>query len=279
MRNQGKRRRQPLFLIFDILIVLLAASGLYLILKPVYIHWRQDLLTRDLQLAFQQGDGTIVMNPDALEVPGEEIDYAEINENYGTGESTSATSAESSAPGTSAASTADPGTSGTTGTAGTSAVTTQTSRTPTKTPTPTPVAVVIQAIGKISIPVIKVDMPIAEGATKYNLRVAIGHYSYSANLGQPGLCVLFGHRMYTYGRHFNRLGEVKIGDQIIIEDKQNRYTYEVDLIDTILPERLVFELNVQTADSRIMLVTCTPVRVASHRLLVKGKLIQTEPLG
>jgi len=261
LNTPERQKRQPLFHLLNILIVLLIIGGLYLILYPYYVHWRQDSLTKDLQDAFNQGDGTILIDPDALAVAGEDVDYGDLSEG---GETTGSTAAGSE---TSSETTVNSGTQA------------SSEPTPTVTPKPLPAKIVVKAIGQIKIPVINLNMPIAEGATIYNLRVAISRYSNGAGIGQPGQCVLFGHRMYTYGRHFNRLDEVKAGDQIILEDKANRYTYEVDLIETILPEELISHLNDQFEESRILLVTCTPIRVASHRLLVKGKLVSTEPLG
>jgi sortase A len=245
-RKKVRRRPKPWMILMDSLIVILVVAGLYLVLRPVIIHLLQDNLTRQLEQAYDQGDGTIVIEPDYLEVPGEEVQYPEAVETSPTTAATGSTTTGSE-------------------TAATSAET-------------APAKVTIRAIGRIIIPSIAVDMPVAEGATVYNLRVAIGHYSNSAGLGQEGNCILFGHRMYTYGRHFNRLGEMTVGQQIILEDKKNRYTYEVDEIDTILPEELLDIMYTPVEGSRVMLVTCTPIRVASHRLLVKGKLISTEPL-
>lgn len=243
-----RRKLRPGLLVLDLLIAGLVIAGLYLILKPVIIHKLQDNLTADLIDAYEQGEGTILIDPTALVVEGEEVEYVEENETF----STTATS-EGSQP----------------------------DLTPTPAPTPTaaPAKVVVKAIGRMKIPIINLDMPIAEGATKYNLRVAIGHYSNSSDFGEPGYCIFLGHRMYTYGRHFNRLGEVAPGDQIILEDKNTRYIYQVDLIETIMPADLLAALHAETEEKRIMLVTCTPVRVASHRLLVKGILVRTEPLG
>ncbi len=247
-----KRKFRPVLLILDILIVVMAVSGLYLILKPIVIHKLQDNMTSELIDAFEQGDGTIMIDPTALEVEGEEVEYVDEYETFMTATSSSDSSVSS--------------------------VSETTVPTQAPSPTPLPAKVVVKAIGRIKIPAINLNMPIAEGSTRYNLRVAIGHYSASADFGQPGYSIFLGHRMYTYGRHFNRLGEVKTGDKIIIEDKNYRYTYQVDQIDTILPAELIAALNTQTQEARIMLVTCTPVRVASHRLLVKGKLISTEAL-
>ncbi len=231
--KKKRRKPTPMAIFIDAFIVVLVVTGLYLILEPIYIHYMQDQLTDSLISNYENGDGTIIIDPNAFAVPGEEPDY--------TVESSSAA---------------------------------------VLTPTPAPAQVVIKAIGRIAISRIKIDMPIAEGATKYNLRVAIGHYTKSVAAGQPGLAIYFGHRMYDYGRHFNRLGEVVIGDLIIVEDKENRYTYQVDKIDTVLPGDLGASFVAPPdGESRIMLVTCTPIRVASHRLLVKGTLIKTEGLG
>jgi len=244
MDHNNKKKRRPLIIMLDIVIIALLISGLFLILKPMYIHFQQDRLTGDLLDSYEQGEGTIVIDPSAWAVEGEDDEFFDAVESFGT---TNPSETDSHAIN--------------------------------QTPTPEPKKIVVTAIGRIKIPVINLSMPIAEGATRYNLRVAIGHYRNSAGLGQTGNSIFLGHRMYTYGRHFNRLGEVKIGDQIIIEDKENRYTYEVDRIDTVLPVKLIEEFNAKVDGSRIMLVTCTPVRVASHRLLVKGKLIKTEPLS
>jgi sortase A len=248
----GPRHRRRWLVLVDLLIAALALSGLYLVISPIVIHALQDRLTRELVDSYNKGDGTIIIDQNYLEISGEEVLYPDATE----------------------PTTAVTGSSGET-----SGQTSQPASSPAPTPVPAPVRVTIKAIGRILIPSINVDMPVTEGSTSANLRVAIGHFSESADFGQSGNCILFGHRMYTYGRHFNRLGEVKIGQQIILEDKKNRYVYEVDQIDTILPEQLVSELFAPVSGSRIMLVTCTPVRVASHRLLVKGKLVSTEPLN
>ncbi len=244
-----KKKRTPLLIILDVLIIAMAAVGLYLIIKPMVIHWQQDRLTQDLMQNYENGDGTILLDPTALVVDGEDVDYFSDNEPTTAAE----TSRDPSLPSESAL--------------------------PSPSPTPAPAKVVIKAIGRIRIPCINVDMPIAEGSTVYNLRVAIGHYSNSVGLGQVGNSIFLGHRMYSYGRHFNRLNEVAIGDIIIIEDKTSRYTYTVDKIDRVLPSGLAAEFNTPVEGSRITLVTCDPIRVASHRLLVKGVLTSTEPLS
>jgi len=268
MKNDTKKienpqRRRQLRIQNTVLIVLIVAmtvTGLYLILEPVYVHWMQDRLGNELLDNFDNGDGTIIVDPNAFQVPGEEDDYL-AEETEPTLTTRSETTENSTEP------------SDTDSTAETSATTVQ------PTPTAEPDKVVITAIGRIKIPVINVNLPIVEGATKYTLRYGIGRYTYSAGLGEPGHSILLGHRSYTYGRMFNRMGEVSVGDKVIVETKSHRYTYEIDRIDIVLPEALTAEFYAQYDTSRILLVTCDPVRIASHRMLVKAGLVNTEPLG
>jgi sortase A len=251
-----RRRRRPILYVVDVLILAMAVTGIYLIARPTIVHMQQDQLSSQLLEMLStatdddETEATILLDPNALIVDGEDLEYVEAYEDFSTSQSTTLDPANS-----------DPTASG-----------------PTAAPTAAPAKVVVKAIGRIQIPRISLTMPIAEGATIYNLRVAIGHYTPSAPLGQPGRTVLFGHRMYTYGRHFNRLNEMEVGDTIVIEDKKNRYTYTVDQIDRILPADLLKEIYAPVTGSRIMLVTCDPIRVASHRLLVKGVLTATESL-
>ncbi len=241
-----RRPKKPIVWFLDILVIVIAVIGIYLIVKPMYVHWQQDRLSTKLQENFEEGDGTITFQADQWVVPGEDLEYFEENDGYDVPPSESDTLETETVDSTE----------------------------------PEPEVITVKAIGKIKIDKIGVDMPIAEGSTKYNLRVAIGHYSYSAPAGEPGLSIYLGHRMYDYGRHFNRLGEIVSGDIVVIETKEARFTYEVDGISIIDPQEIPAYFNEQTnGENRLLLVTCHPVRVASHRLLVHGKLISTEPLA
>jgi|LSQX01.1.fsa_nt_gb LPXTG-site transpeptidase (sortase) family protein len=249
------RKRRPGSIMLNILIVILLVSGLYLIFEPIVGRWRQDNCSQQLLQNFDEGDGTIVIGYDEFIVAGEEYDYYDDLETSSSSSTDSITTTASQTQ------------------------TTESVTVTTTSATTTPKKIVIQAIGRIIIPSISVKMPIAEGANLHNLRVAIGHYTNSPSAGEPGVAIYLGHRSYTYGRHFNRMDEVKIGETIIIETKTTRYTYEVDQIDVVEPDDLLYEFNNPTSEPRIMLVTCTPVRIATHRLLVKGKLVKTDSIG
>jgi sortase A len=128
-----------------------------------------------------------------------------------------------------------------------------------------------EVIGIIKIPKIKVNLPIVEGVKKQSLRVGIGHFPGTAKLGTEGNSALAGHRSYALGKMFNRLNEIVNGDMITIITKKGSYTYKVYEKFVVLPKD-VYVLNKVKNDNIITLVTCTPVRVATHRLIVRARL-------
>ena len=136
-------------------------------------------------------------------------------------------------------------------------------------------ASVITGIGIISIEKIDLKLPVVDGVTDARLKVAVGRVPQTAEIGEIGNAVIAGHRSYDYGQYFNRLGELENGDIIEYQPKNGELMrFEVYDIRTISPDdQSAFE---QPEDfSEITLYTCTPIRQATHRLLVHAKLINT----
>lgn len=127
-------------------------------------------------------------------------------------------------------------------------------------------------IGIMYIPKINLQVAVSEGTDMKTLKYAVGHFSGTALPGKRGNSCFAGHRSYTYGEYFNRLDELKIGDLITIETKDGKYAYKVNKINVVNPSD-TYVLD-QTNDSEITLVTCTPIRIATHRLIVKGVLVK-----
>ncbi len=124
-------------------------------------------------------------------------------------------------------------------------------------------------LGTISIPAIDLKMAVMEGADRRSLRGGAGWLPSSAEMGAPGNCVIFGHRMKKYGRHFNRLDELKEGDEITLSaGAENAYTYTVTGKEIIAPEELFNVLSAHNEGYALTLVTCTPVGEGTHRLLI-----------
>ena len=134
----------------------------------------------------------------------------------------------------------------------------------------------LRAYGTIVIPSIDCELPLWDGAGKFELRYGAGRMPGSSEAGAPGNLVIFGHRMRRYGSIFNRLGEVCIGDSIVIERAGQVFTYTVDAIETIelssLSAYIGMEKEGDPGSCRITLITCTPIGVGSHRLVITGHL-------
>lgn len=127
-------------------------------------------------------------------------------------------------------------------------------------------------IGRIKIPVASIDLLLVEGSTSKDLNWGAGHLTATPMPGEIGNCAIAGHRNYTFGSYFSRLGEVKIGDQVTVEYKKSSYTYEVYEILTVLPSDN--SVLGQTDDASILtLITCTPKGSNTHRLIIHAKLI------
>ena len=83
-----------------------------------------------------------------------------------------------------------------------------------------------QPIARITIPSIDVDAIVVAGVGKEVLRKGPGHYGSTPLPGQPGNAGIAGHRT-TYGAPFGRINELKVGDEILVETMQGKFTYEV----------------------------------------------------
>lgn len=135
----------------------------------------------------------------------------------------------------------------------------------------------ITGYGIIAVPAIDLKMPLVRGADTYSIRAAAGWYPESAEMGEAGNCVIFGHRTRVFGRHFNRLNELKAGDTIFLYSMDgSRYAYTVTGSEEIEPSTLMDTLLAHNDGFTLTLVTCTPVGVGSHRLMVYASLSASE---
>jgi sortase A len=132
----------------------------------------------------------------------------------------------------------------------------------------------VDAIGIMIIPKIELKAAIGEGVDMETLKFALGHFQGTAMPGEKGNFCVAGHRSYTYNEFFNRLNEIETGDSIIVRTKQEEFTYKVYEKKVVEPTE-VSVLNT-TNDATITLVTCTPIHIATHRLIIKGRLENTK---
>lgn len=131
-------------------------------------------------------------------------------------------------------------------------------------------------LGVIRIDKIKVKAPIVEGVKAENLRVGVGHIPGTAAIGQAGNCALAGHRSYTFGKFFNRLDELVVGDEFVINTKKEDLRYRIYEKLVVTPDE-VSVLKGSRDKSIVTLITCTPIYVASHRLVLHAELEEQVP--
>jgi len=120
----------------------------------------------------------------------------------------------------------------------------------------------------LRIPSIESESPVREGVSQGVLADSLGHEPDTAYIGEKGNCVIAGHRNYSFGKYFNRLNEVKVGDYIYVDTLDSTYKYEVFDIIVVLPDDL--SVLDDTDEEVLTLYTCTPVVLGTHRLVVKA---------
>jgi len=131
----------------------------------------------------------------------------------------------------------------------------------------------IHGLGILTIERIDLSLPVAEGADYDTLRIAPARVSQTAQIGEVGNAVIAGHRNYTFGSMFNRLGELELGDIIKFQarsgEKMQFNIFEIAIIEP--HDQIAFIQPVN--DSIITLYTCTPIRTAEYRLIIRGQKI------
>lgn len=131
-------------------------------------------------------------------------------------------------------------------------------------------------MGYVTIEKIKVELPIYHSVDENVLQIAAGHLpGTSLPVGGTGThAVLSGHRGLPSARLFTDLDKMEIGDVFCITVLSDVLTYQVDQIKTVKPYE-VEDLAIDPNEDYCTLFTCTPYGINSHRLLVRGKRIET----
>ena len=128
-----------------------------------------------------------------------------------------------------------------------------------------------EKIGHIQIPSIDVDIPIRAGTSEEVLQTSAGHLEGTSLPigGNSTHTVITAHSGLPTAKLFSDLKKVKLGDRFYIHNLSETIAYEVDQILTVVPEDFSNLLIVPGHDYATLL-TCTPIMVNSHRLLVRG---------
>ncbi|WP_405561970.1 class E sortase [Streptomyces sp. NBC_01180] len=147
-----------------------------------------------------------------------------------------------------------------------------------------------QGFAIIHIPKLDVVVPIAEGVSKTKVldRGMVGHYSEgklrtAMPSAKTGNFALAGHRN-THGEPFRYINKLKDGDKVVVETRDDYYTYEVTsrLAQTSPANVSVIQpVPVGSGFTRpgryITLTTCTPEFTSTYRMVVWGKMVDERP--
>lgn len=154
------------------------------------------------------------------------------------------------------------------------------------------------ALTKIAIPAIGVETLVVEGTTPSALRAGAGHYVETPLPGEVGNVAIAGHRT-TYGRPFNRLDELDVGDTIWLATPVGDHQYRVvgdpaspdcrptrtgDRPDAAAcitnPSDWSVVTTPEGSDGAILtLTTCHPKGSAAQRLIIRAELVESFPGG
>jgi sortase A len=130
---------------------------------------------------------------------------------------------------------------------------------------------------RLRIPRVKLDVLVVEGTTAAALRAGAGHYVGTPLPGEVGNVSIAGHRT-TFGRPFNRLDELKTGDEVILETPFKVFHYRVLPAFEghanpwpVSPKNASVIANVK-GRSLLTLTTCHPKGSARQRLILRLEL-------
>ena len=131
-------------------------------------------------------------------------------------------------------------------------------------------------MGYITIEKIGVELPIYHGTGDSVLQVAAGHLEGTSLPvgGGSTHAVISAHRGLPSAKLFTNLDQLEVGDTFTITVLDRVLTYEVDQISIVLPTE-TDNLKVTEGRDYVTLMTCTPYGINSHRLLVRGRRIET----
>jgi sortase A len=101
---------------------------------------------------------------------------------------------------------------------------------------------------------------------------AVGQHKGLAGPGQNGNMVLSGHvSSPNEGAIFTHLGDLKVGEGVIVATDERQYLYRVTDRKIVTPDDV--SVLDQTPDPTATLITCWPDKVYSHRLVVTTRLV------
>ena len=135
-----------------------------------------------------------------------------------------------------------------------------------------------ETMARIQVPKVGIDLPVYHGTSEASLLRGAGHLQGTSLPvgGKDTHSVITAHRGLADSTMFTDLDKVGVGDRFIITTFGKVLTYQV--IDTKVVEPSdSSSLRQEAGRDLVTLVTCTPLGINTHRILVTGKRITPTP--
>lgn len=133
-------------------------------------------------------------------------------------------------------------------------------------------------MARLRIPAIGVDLPVYHGTSDEVLTKGVGHLE-GTSLPVGGVdthSVLTAHRGLATATLFNDLNKLALGDIFTIQIVGDVITYQVIETQVVEPSDSR-TLLMRPDEDLVTLVTCTPLGINTHRILVTGQRITPTP--
>ncbi|RCV53255.1 class E sortase [Marinitenerispora sediminis] len=136
------------------------------------------------------------------------------------------------------------------------------------------------ANSRLYIPKLDQKWVVVNGVGPEDIRYGPGHYPGTAEAGQVGNYSVAGHRVAAVFWDLDLLGD---GDEIVLEDRDNFYTYRVIETEVVTPDQVrvvapdPFDPEAEPTRSLLTLTTCHPKLQNAHRLVIHAELSETRP--
>lgn len=135
-----------------------------------------------------------------------------------------------------------------------------------------------QALTRLKIPSLGVNVIVVEGISGNALRAGAGHYPRTPLPCEPGNVAIAGHRT-GFGEPFRHLDRLSEGDTITLETPFRSCTYRVmgafdDHSNPWITHAKDWTVVRNTASSVLTLTTCDPPGTSKNRLIVRAELVR-----
>lgn len=120
---------------------------------------------------------------------------------------------------------------------------------------------------------------VVEGTSVADLKAGPGHIPGTAMPGEVGNVVLSGHRT-TYGAPFERFGDLQEGGLVVLETRDEWFTYTVSGSEIVAPTAIEVTYPVpgqpgaEPTEQLLTLTTCHPKYSAQQRLIISATLTE-----